>query len=220
MSNEILGLLALGVLFAAIFIGFPIAFTLGAVALGTGWIALGPVVFDLGVLQTYSVMKDTVLAAIPFFLFMGFLLEQSGIMERLFTGIQQLLSGLNGSLYLAVLITATIFAAATGIVGQFGHAAGRDGRAVDDQERLRPQDECRRHHRRRHAGHPDPAQRDADRDGAGGGRARHRPVRRGRHSRPAAVDPVHHLDPGALLAQPQRWARRCRPRCGLRRWAR
>jgi tripartite ATP-independent transporter DctM subunit len=48
---------------------------------------------------------------------MGFLLEQSGIMERLFNGIQQLLSGLNGSLYLAVLITATIFAAATGIVG-------------------------------------------------------------------------------------------------------
>ena len=117
MSNEILGLAALGVLFAAIFIGYPIAFTLGAVALGTGFIALGPVVFDLAVLQTYSVMKDTVLAAIPFFLFMGFLLEQSGIMERLFSGIQQLLSGLNGSLYLAVLITATIFAAATGIVG-------------------------------------------------------------------------------------------------------
>ncbi len=117
MSNEILGIVALGVLFAVIFIGFPIAFTLGAVALGTGFIALGPVVFDLAVLQTYSVMKDTVLAAIPFFLFMGFLLEQSGIMERLFVGIQQLLARLNGSLYLAVLITATIFAAATGIVG-------------------------------------------------------------------------------------------------------
>ena len=117
MSNEVLGLAALGVLFGAIFVGFPIAFTLGAVALATGWIALGPVVFDLGVLQTYSVMKDTVLAAIPFFLFMGFMLEQSGIMERLFKGIQQLLAGLNGSLYLAVLITATIFAAATGIVG-------------------------------------------------------------------------------------------------------
>ena len=117
MSNEVLGIVALGVLFAVIFIGFPIAFTLGAVALGTGFIALGPVVFDLAVLQTYSVMKDTVLAAIPFFLFMGFLLEQSGIMERLFIGIQQLLAKLNGSLYLAVLITATIFAAATGIVG-------------------------------------------------------------------------------------------------------
>jgi tripartite ATP-independent transporter DctM subunit len=117
MSNEILGIAALVVLFAVIFIGFPIAFTLGAVSLATGYIALGPVVFDLAVLQTFSVMKDTILASIPFFLFMGFLLEQSGIMERLFTGVQQLLAGLRGSLYLAVLITATIFAAATGIVG-------------------------------------------------------------------------------------------------------
>jgi tripartite ATP-independent transporter DctM subunit len=117
MSNEILGLVALAALFGIIFIGFPIAFTLGAVALAAGFIALGPVVFDLAVLQTFSVMKDTVLASIPFFLFMGFLLEQSGLMERMFTGIQQLLAGLRGSLYLAVLITATIFAAATGIVG-------------------------------------------------------------------------------------------------------
>ena len=117
MSNEILGLLALAALFAAIFIGFPIAFTLGAVSLGAGFIAFGPMVFDLAALQTFSVMKDTVLASIPFFLFMGFLLEQSGLMERMFTSIQQLLAGVRGSLYLAVLITATIFAAATGIVG-------------------------------------------------------------------------------------------------------
>ena len=117
MSNEVLGLLALAVLFAAIFIGFPIAFTLGAVSLGAGFIAFGPMVFDLAALQTFSVMKDTVLASIPFFLFMGFLLEQSGLMERMFTSIQQLLAGVRGSLYVAVLITATIFAAATGIVG-------------------------------------------------------------------------------------------------------
>ncbi len=117
MSNEVMGLLALGVLFAAIFIGFPIAFTLGWVALTTGFIAFGPMVFDLAVLQTFSVMKDTVLASIPFFLFMGFMLEQSGLMERMFTSLQQLLAGMRGSLYLAVLITATIFAAATGIVG-------------------------------------------------------------------------------------------------------
>ena len=117
MSQELLGLVSLGLLFVVIFIGFPIAFTLGAMALLTGWYAFGPMVLDLAVLQTFSVMKDTVLASIPFFLFMGFLLEQSGLMERMFTGIQQLLSGLRGSLYLAVLITATIFAAATGIVG-------------------------------------------------------------------------------------------------------
>jgi tripartite ATP-independent transporter DctM subunit len=117
VSHEVLGLVGLGLLFVAIFIGFPIAFTLGALALITGLIALGPVVLDLAVLQTFSVMQDAVLASIPFFLFMGFLLEQSGLMERLFTGIQQLLANLRGSLYLAVLITATIFAAATGIVG-------------------------------------------------------------------------------------------------------
>ncbi|HYP84681.1 TRAP transporter large permease [Variovorax sp.] len=117
MSNEVLGIFALGVLFAVIFIGFPISFTLAAVSLGTGYMVLGPVVFDLAVLQTYSVMRDTVLASIPFFLLMGFLLEQSGLMERLFRGIQQLLAGVRGSLYIAVLVTATIFAAATGIVG-------------------------------------------------------------------------------------------------------
>jgi len=117
MSNELLGIAALGLLFAVIFIGFPIAFTLGALALATGFIALGPVVFDLAVLQISSVMKDTVLASVPFFLLMGFLLEQSALVDRLFTGIQQLLAGVRGSLYLAVLITATIFAAATGIVG-------------------------------------------------------------------------------------------------------
>jgi tripartite ATP-independent transporter DctM subunit len=68
-------------------------------------------------IQIFAVMKETSLASVPFFLFMGYLLEQSGLMERLFRGIQQLLANVRGSLYLAVLITATIFAAATGIVG-------------------------------------------------------------------------------------------------------
>ena len=117
MSTEWLGLLSLAVLFGAIFIGFPIAFTLFAVALIFGWIGLGQMVLYLMTLQVFSVMKDTTLASVPFFLFMGYLLEQSGLMERLFRAIQLLLAGLRGSLYLAVLFTATIFAAATGIVG-------------------------------------------------------------------------------------------------------
>jgi tripartite ATP-independent transporter DctM subunit len=117
VSNEWYGLIALGILFAAIFIGFPISFTLIAIALGVGWFALGEVALHLMTLQFFSVMKETSLASVPFFLFMGYLLEQSGLMERLFLGVQQLLAGVRGSLYLAVLITATIFAAATGIVG-------------------------------------------------------------------------------------------------------
>ena len=117
VSHELLGFVSLLVLFGAIFIGFPIAFTLIAVALGFGYYALGQQVFYLMTLQFFSVMKETTLASVPFFLFMGYLLEQSGLMNRLFRGVQLLLAPVRGSLYLAVLITATIFAAATGIVG-------------------------------------------------------------------------------------------------------
>src|SRR5690606_16127486 len=117
VSPEIIGLVALAVLFVAIFIGFPIAFTLIALALGVGHFALGDVAIHLMTLQVFSVMRDPTLASVPFFLFMGYLLEESGLIQRLFRGVQLLLAPVNGSLYLAVIITATIFAAATGIVG-------------------------------------------------------------------------------------------------------
>jgi len=117
VSNEVFGLVSLAVLFGAIFIGFPIAFTLLSVAVILGWLALGPLALHLMTLQFFSVMRDVTLASVPFFLFMGYLLEQSGLMERLFRGVQMMLAPVRGSLYLAVLITATIFAAATGIVG-------------------------------------------------------------------------------------------------------
>jgi tripartite ATP-independent transporter DctM subunit len=117
VSSEWLGLLLLAVLFGAIFIGFPIAFTLIAVAVIGGYLSLGSLALHLMTLQFFSVMRDPTLASVPFFLFMGYLLEQSGLMERLFRGVQLALASVRGSLYLAVLITATIFAAATGIVG-------------------------------------------------------------------------------------------------------
>ena len=117
ISPEVLGLIGLGILVVAMFAGFPIVFTLIAVALGVGWYALGELALHLMTLQFFSVMRDPTLAAVPFFLFMGFLLEQSGLVQRLFGGVQLLLAGVRGSLYLAVLLTATIFAAATGIVG-------------------------------------------------------------------------------------------------------
>ena len=117
MSSEWFGLLLLAILFGAIFIGFPIAFTLIAVAIIGGYVSMGPLALHLMTLQFFSVMRDPTLASVPFFLFMGYLLEQSGLMERLFRGVQLALATVRGSLYLAVLITATIFAAATGIVG-------------------------------------------------------------------------------------------------------
>ena len=117
MSNEWIGIFSIVALFTTIFIGFPIAFTLFGLALGIGYFALGPAALYLMTLQIFSVMKETSLASVPFFLFMGYLLEQSGLMERLFRAIQLMLASVRGSLYLAVLLTATIFAASTGIVG-------------------------------------------------------------------------------------------------------
>jgi tripartite ATP-independent transporter DctM subunit len=117
MSPEILGLLGLAGLFVFICIGFPISFTLIFLSLVMGYIGFGKVVFNLMTLQFFGVMTDTVLSAVPFFLFMGYILESSGLMNRLFKAFQFMLARLSGSLYLAVTSTATIFAAATGIVG-------------------------------------------------------------------------------------------------------
>jgi tripartite ATP-independent transporter DctM subunit len=107
----------LGVLIFVIFIGFPIAFTLLLLAVGFGYLGMGDRVFRLMVSQTFGLMQEEVLAAVPLFVLMGFLLERTGLMERLFTALQLLMAGVKGSLYLVTLITATIFATATGIIG-------------------------------------------------------------------------------------------------------
>ena len=117
MENEILGLVLIGVMLLAIFIGFPISFTLIFLGFVFGYIGFGPLVFYLMTFQFSSVMLEQTLAAVPLFIFMGILMEQAGLMERLFTAVQLMLSRVRGSLYLAVLFVSTIFAAATGIVG-------------------------------------------------------------------------------------------------------
>lgn len=117
MSNEILGLLMLGTLLVVIFIGFPIAFTLIILAILFGYFSLGKMVFDLMVMQTFGLMQEEVLAAVPLFVFMGYVVEQAGLMERLFMAFRHVLSGVKGSLFVGVIFTAAIFAMATGIVG-------------------------------------------------------------------------------------------------------
>jgi tripartite ATP-independent transporter DctM subunit len=117
MSNEYLGLVLLGALLAGIFVGFPIAFTLIVLSVVFGYVGFGDTVFYLMVFQTIGLMKEETLAAVPLFIFMGHVLEQAGLMERLFKSFQLILAPLRGSLYLGVLLTATLFATATGIIG-------------------------------------------------------------------------------------------------------
>lgn len=117
MTSETLGFFLMGTLIVALFIGFPIAFTLIIVGLIFGYIGFSVKVFNLMVFQFFSILEDPLWAAVPLFVFMGLLLEKAGLMERLFKAFQMLLAPVRGSLYLAVTFTATIFAAATGIVG-------------------------------------------------------------------------------------------------------
>jgi tripartite ATP-independent transporter DctM subunit len=117
MTGELLGIIMLIVLLGVIFIGFPISFTLIIVALIFGYAAFGNMVFHLMVSQTFGFMQEEVLAAVPLFIFMGYIVEQADLMERLFRAIRVILAPLKGSLYLGVVLTAAIFAMATGIVG-------------------------------------------------------------------------------------------------------
>jgi tripartite ATP-independent transporter DctM subunit len=113
-----LGLMMLVSMIGTIFIGFPISFTLLFVALLFGSIGLGhDLTFNLAYLQIWGTMKDDILPAVPLFIFMGYMTEQAGLMQRLFLALRALFAPVHGALYVTVILTAAIFAMATGIVG-------------------------------------------------------------------------------------------------------
>jgi len=127
MSDPGVAVLMLGVFILLIFFGFPIAFTLMAMAVGFGYFAyyepermtnlFDNRIFDLFVNQTYSVMANDVLTAVPLFLFMGYIVERANIVDRLFSTLNIAARRVPGSMAVAALITCALFATATGIVG-------------------------------------------------------------------------------------------------------
>ena len=118
-SPEIIGAIMIGCMLFAIFVGFPISFTLIFLGLVFGYWGFGKLVFYLMTLQFNMIMTENTLAAVPLFIFMGILMEQAGLMERLFNAVQLMLSKTRGALFYAVMFVSTIFAAATGIVGAY-----------------------------------------------------------------------------------------------------
>ena len=117
IAPEILGFILIGVMLFSIFVGFPISFTLIFLGFVFGYLGFGKLVFYLMTLQFSMVMTEQTLAAVPLFVFMGIMMEQAGLMERLFSAFQLMLAKVRGSLYYAVLFVSVVFAAATGIVG-------------------------------------------------------------------------------------------------------
>ncbi len=127
MTDPQIAILMLGLFIFVIMLGFPIAFTLMAMGIGFGYYAYFDAermrtlfdnrIFDLFVNQTYSVMANDVLTAIPLFLFMGYIVERANIVDRLFETLSVASRRLPGSMAVAALITCALFATATGIVG-------------------------------------------------------------------------------------------------------
>lgn len=110
-------LLMFAALFILVFVGVPVAFSLMIIAVIFGYTIFGDLIF----LQLYGPLlgaaSNFVLAAIPLFIFMGAVLERSGIAKRLFYALQLWLGGLPGGLALSTIAMCAIFAAASGVVG-------------------------------------------------------------------------------------------------------
>lgn len=104
-------------LFTLIFLGFPIAFSLMGVALIFGLITFDMVVFHQFTSKVEDVGTNFVLAAVPLFVFMGSMLERSGIAERLFEAVHLWTRRLPGGLAIGTVIMCVIFAASTGVIG-------------------------------------------------------------------------------------------------------
>src|SRR5688500_20112611 len=103
----------LRLLVGVILIGFPTAFTLMALGIIFGFIGLQFRVFDLAVNKAFQLMTNDVLIAIPLFLFMGYIIERSGLLDTLFKSIQLATGPLRGSPATATLPTRPICATAT-----------------------------------------------------------------------------------------------------------
>jgi len=105
-----------------IFSGFPVAFALGGTALAFMPVGIWLGYFDAAWLQAlpqqvFRIMDNYTLLAVPFFIFMGTMLEKSGLAEDLLKTMGQLFGGLRGGLALSVVVVGTLLAAATGVVG-------------------------------------------------------------------------------------------------------
>lgn len=114
---EYMSLILFGVVFALLLFGFPVAFTLGGVSLIFGYLTFGLNFFQLLPLRIWGTMTNYVLIAVPLFVYMGLMLEKSGLAEELLETMAMLFGKLRGGLAISVVVVGAILAASTGIVG-------------------------------------------------------------------------------------------------------
>jgi tripartite ATP-independent transporter DctM subunit len=104
-------------LFVLLLLGYPVAFTLAGVSIIFGFFTFGLDLFNLLPLRIYGTMTNYVLISVPLFVYMGVMLEKSGIAERLLNTMALLLGRLRGGLAVSVILVGALLAASTGVVG-------------------------------------------------------------------------------------------------------
>jgi tripartite ATP-independent transporter DctM subunit len=104
-------------LFGFLMIGYPVAFTIGALAMLFGFLGFGFIFFELLPLRIWGVITNQTLIAVPLFVFMGVILERSGLAEELLETMALAFGRLRGGLAMSVIIVGALLAASTGVVG-------------------------------------------------------------------------------------------------------
>lgn len=114
---EILAIVLFVCIFILILSGYPVAFTLGGLSVLFGLVFLGPEFFNFLPSRIMGTVTNTVLLAVPLFIFMGIMLEKSGLAESLLETMAMLFGTVKGGLAISVVIVGALLAASTGIVG-------------------------------------------------------------------------------------------------------
>jgi len=114
---EIWALIMLAAAVVLLLLGYPVAFTLGAVALLFGGLILGLDFFALLPLRIWGIMTNFTLLAVPLFVFMGIVLEKSGLAEELLETMSRLFGQLRGGMGVSIVLVGALLAATTGVVG-------------------------------------------------------------------------------------------------------
>ena len=117
ISPEITTVIMMGGILVGILSGYPLAIPIGALGLILGYAILGPAVLNLMYARLFTLVTSYVLLAAPLFIFMGIMLERSGIAERLYDALYLWLGGLRGGLAVTTVLLGTILAACVGIIG-------------------------------------------------------------------------------------------------------
>ena len=116
ISPELLTIIMLGSIFLGVITGFPLAIPIGGVAVIIGFLLYGTSSLDLIYSRIFGLVTNYTLLAVPLFLFMGGMLERSGIAERMYDALYLWLGGFRGGLAIVTVVIGTVLAATVGII--------------------------------------------------------------------------------------------------------